>query len=75
MHPVVDWLFRSVLVLAFAALVASVVIGRRLTDREAPAAHDARTCSGCAALRHPSQHEARTALAALLPRQTRRGQR
>jgi hypothetical protein len=58
----------------FLALVASVFLGRYLTDRAAAveAGHDPRRCADCATLRHPSQHALRTALA-VIPHQTRGG--
>ena len=62
------------MVLAFPALVASVVVGRRMTDREREdVVHDPRTCRGCAVLRHPSSRHTRAVLAAI-PRQTRKGE-
>lgn len=65
---------------SFFLLVASVVIGRRLTDRaqvaaeEAAAGHDPRTCAWCARYRHPSRRAARTLLARI-PRQPQGGDR
>lgn len=73
MNPALDFLFRAVIAGAFLVLVASVVVGRRLTDRAA-VGHDPRTCKGCAELRHPSRRHARAVLAAI-PRQTRKGKR
>lgn len=73
MSPLVDALFLAVLLVLFVALVASVVAGRRMTDREA-VGHDPRTCKGCAELRHPSNRHTRAFLAAM-PRQTRKGER
>ncbi len=73
MSPVVDLLLRLGLLAAFFGLVAAVTVWRRRTD-EASVVHDARTCTGCAPFRHPSNRHARTVLAAF-PRQTRKGER
>ncbi|GAB2327932.1 hypothetical protein [Streptomyces variabilis] len=73
MSPAADLLLRLGLLVAFFGLVAAVTVWRRQTD-EASVVHDARTCTGCAELRHPSNRHARAVLAGL-PRQTRKGDR
>lgn len=71
MSPTADFLFRLLGAVLFLALVASVLLGRRRSDRAA-VAHDPHRCRECVQLRHPCNRVARAALAAI-PHQTRGG--
>ncbi|MGV2914628.1 hypothetical protein [Streptomyces alfalfae] len=74
MSPTMDLLFHLLMGAVFLAMVVSVVLGRRLTDRAAAAeaGHDPYQCRDCAPLRHPCNQDLRKALESL-PRQTRGG--
>lgn len=71
MSDTADFLYRLLGAVLFLALVASVLMNRRLTGR-APVSHDPKTCAECAFMRHLSNRTVRVGLTAL-PRQTRGG--